>query len=139
MPSYESSAGPRDGSGDGRSHQQHASNDQHSNSNSKNSKTTLAKFSSLPLESQVCAEVLQHLATGTTPPQSNLLPTTPLTDSDDETSTNDQQAYKRKTDAQHHHLLTAALSILLDSTSPGPDPVALEMLGWAYGSSGIGD
>jgi len=139
MPSYESSAGPRDGSGDGGSHQQHASNDQHSNSNSKNSKTTLAKFSSLPLESQVCAEVLQHLATGTTPPQSNLLPTTPLTDSDDETSTNDQQAYKRKTDAQHHHLLTAALSILLDSTSPGPDPVALEMLGWAYGSSGIGD
>ncbi len=89
------------------------------------------RSSSLPVESQICAEVLQHLATGTTP--THLLPSTPLN------TTDDAEAYQTKSEIEHQRLLTAALSILLDSTSPGPDPIALESLGWAYGSGGMGD
>jgi hypothetical protein len=85
---------------------------------------------SLPTESQICAQVLQHLATGTTP--THLLPSTPLN------ATQDAETYRANSNEEHHHLLSVALSILLDSTSPGPDPLALEALGWAYGGGGGG-
>jgi hypothetical protein len=80
-------------------------------------------LSNLTADSQICAQVLQHLATGTTP--THLLPSTPIN------ATDDAKTYQEKTNKEHHHLLTVALSILLDSTSPGPDPLALQSLGWA--------
>jgi len=86
---------------------------------------------SLPKEAQICAQVLQRLATGSTP--THLLPSTTIN------GTQDAETYESKTQSEHQHLLNVALSILLDSTSPGPDPLALEALGWAYGESGLGD
>ena len=94
------------------------------------SEANLFPISSLPTGSQVCAQVLQHLATGTTP--THLLPSTPIN------ATEDAATYQAGSNEEHHHLLTVALSILLDSTSPGPDPLALEALGWAYGGGGGG-
>lgn len=85
----------------------------------------------VPKEAQICAEVLQHLATGSTP--THLLPSTTIN------GTQDAETYESKTQSENQHLLNVALSILLDSTSPGPDPLALEALGWAYGESGLGD
>lgn len=85
---------------------------------------------SLPKEAQICAQVLQHLATGSTP--NHLLPSTTVN------GTQDAEAYESNTQLEHHHLLNVALSILLDSTSPGPDPLALDALGWAYGGGGGG-
>ena len=85
----------------------------------------------LPKEAQICAQVLQHLATASTP--THLLPSTTID------GTQDAETYESKTQSEHQHLLNVALSILLDSTSPGPDPLALEALGWAYGESGLGD
>ena len=43
---------------------------------------------------------------------------------------------------RQERLLTTALAILVDSTSPGPDPLSLSALGWAYGmgaGGGMGD
>ena len=84
----------------------------------------------LPQESQICAQVLLHLATGSTP--THLLPSSTIN------ATEDAAKYQEYTNEEHHHLLTVALSILLDSTSPGPDPLAMESLGWAYGGGGGG-
>ncbi len=98
-------------------------------------------LSSLEAESQVCAQVLTHLATGTTPPTHIQLPSSSSSSTSiliNNSTTKDEKGYNNQTDAQHHELLTVALSILLDSTSPGPDPLALEALGWAYGMGGGG-
>ena len=101
-------------------------------------------LTSLEAEAQVCARVLTHLAQGTTPthiisPSSIHHSSNQNKNSNSTSSTiNDEKGYNNHTDAEHHELLTVALSILLDSTSPGPDPLALKSLGWAYGMGGGG-
>ena len=72
---------------------------------------------------QICAQVLQHLATGTAPNH--------IITSSSRNGTDDGKTHENETDQNHQRLLTIALSILLDSTSPGPDPLALTSLGWA--------
>ena len=121
---------------------------QQSNDNTKSKTISKEDFiTSIDAASQVCAQVLTHLATGTTPPSNIQPPSSPDQPSTTSSSssilinnstTNDEKAYNRQSDAEHHELLTVALSILLDSTSPGPDPLALEALGWAYGMGGGG-
>jgi len=110
-----------------------------SSATSSHRRQTQNGLTSLDAEYQVCAKVLEHLATGTTP--TDLQPPPPQgTNSllNRNSTVEDQIAYETKSDAEHHKLLTAALSIMLDSTSPGPDPLALEFLGWAYGGGGGG-
>jgi hypothetical protein len=104
-------------------------------------------LSSIEAESQVCKRVLIHLATGTTPtfiepipsksdqPPSSAAAYSALSNN---YTTQDEKEYNSKTDVEHRESLTVALSILLDSTSPGPDPLALQSLGWAYGGGGGG-
>ncbi len=93
-------------------------------------KPALHDYSEMLPESQICAQVLQHLALGSVP--TDLSPSTPIN------ATDDAKAYQQKTTVENRHLLAVALSILLDSTSPGPDPLALQSLGWAYGGGGGG-
>ena len=125
----------------------------HSNTNRNHDhRRATQKDLSLQTSSQVCRRVLTHLATGTTPSQLIFHPShhssssstsidddeSPYSILDNNSTTQDQKQYNQQTDAQHHELLTVALSILLDSTSPGPDPLALQALGWAYGMGGGG-
>jgi hypothetical protein len=72
---------------------------------------------------QICAQVLQHLATGTAP--NHIITSSSIN------GTDDGKTHENETNQDHNRLLTIALSILLDSTSPGPDPLALTSLGWA--------
>ncbi len=97
---------------------------------------------SLKVESEVCRRVLTRLATGTTPNQI-ASPSSSFNSSNtniliNNATSQDERKYNEQSDREHHELLTVALSILLDSTSPGPDPLALQALGWAYGMGGGG-
>ena len=84
----------------------------------------------LETEVQICSKVLQYLATGNTP--STISPINPLNFTDEE------REYIDTSQSQHMLDLTKATAILLDSTSPGPDPLALEALQWTYGMGGGG-
>jgi len=80
---------------------------------------------------QTCAGVLEYLAMGVA--TSSIPHYDHVVDEEDRV--------EEDIDRQER-LLTTALAILVDSTSPGPDPLSLSALGWAYGlgaGGGMGD
>ena len=80
---------------------------------------------------QTCAGVLEYLAMGVA--TSSIPHYDHVVDEEDRV--------EEDVDRQER-LLTTALAILVDSTSPGPDPLSLSALGWAYGlgaGGGMGD
>jgi len=108
-----------------------------------------------PIETQICATVLRHLASGTVPSSKHTAtPTTPTTLERKDESIETKPTANHHPHHHHHHQkqeqeqeqeqsLTIALSILLDATSTGPDPTEIQSLGWAYGmgdgSGALGD
>jgi len=94
------------------------------------------------IETEICASVLQHLAAGTAPSNSFssfLSSNVVVKEGVTKNATNSTTLLKNA--EQHDEYLQVALSILLDSTSPGPDPLEEKYLGWAYsmGRGGSGD
>jgi len=87
-------------------------------------------------DTEVCSEILKHLATGSTPLN---IASHNVTTIGEMASTDEEVAYANASQTEHNKELTSALAILLDSTSSGPDPLAIDVLGWAYGLTGIGD
>ena len=152
-----------------------------------NSEAEVGRYiANFPPESQICAQVLYHLAIGATPTHliqlPSIIPLSTSTTSNANANANNSESsnakalhngnstsnkptngnanvnangnsnvnnilnntvddaitYQTQTLQQHRHLLDVALSILLDATSPGPDPLAMENLGWNYGGGGGG-